>query len=288
MTTDEGARAALADVRSIHAWASDSVLVLDGLDPFLRVYGRGGVLKSALVPQGEGPGELVRPSMMALFDRQFWILNRNGIGIFDATTLQEIGRTAALVGMVAMYEGCAGRPTVLFSGTVPDAPNERAHGVAVHDGHEWIERTDLRRSTLTPTWPDFRVVRLTDTTFVYFDWEQSMLRAINCDGRTVGGAVVEYPKEWRTTPRPHGLSTVGPWVVLFYSDRPARTQDTTWVTLWRPDTGETTATATRRMAGDWRLLGAGGGSVWVLDNRSVPTVFGTPERRFLRWLGLGP
>lgn len=246
----------------------------------------GGGLKAALAPQGEGPGELARPSLIARIGHQFWILNRNGIGIWDAATLLEVGRTAALVGTVAMYEGCGGRPTVLFPGTGPSSPTERTHGVAVHDGQEWIERTELRRSTFTPTWPDFRVARFTDTIFVYFDWEQSMLRAFDCDGRVVKSAVVGYPKEWRTTPRPHGLSAVGPWVVLFYSDRPTRTHDTTWVMAWRPDDGEGVATEARPMEGDWSLLGSGAGSVWVLDNRLVPTVFGTPERRFLRWLGV--
>ena len=77
----EGAGTPLAEVQSVIAFAPDSILVLDSAEPFLRLYGTGGVVRLEAGNRGGGPGEFVRPGFLRAFGDTLWAMDW-GTGLF--------------------------------------------------------------------------------------------------------------------------------------------------------------------------------------------------------------
>lgn len=100
----------------------EDVLILDESPPWIRVFKRDGEFLEALVSDGEGPGEAVRPSSLTTASGDGFVLtDRLGISRFNREgRLLAFTRRTAYAAMGAV-EACSGRLFVVTRATLPEA-----------------------------------------------------------------------------------------------------------------------------------------------------------------------
>jgi hypothetical protein len=273
----------LAEPRAVLAGSGDRTIVLDAVPPFLRVYDHAGALVGAAALKGSGPGELSRPGFGAVRGDTLWIADF-GTGRAVFWTLDgpdELGREDLPTGVVAFVTGCGDRLLAVYRGRTETVSR---YGILALESEGWGDRSGLSGGTgeFTPTWPDFRAVA-TDNGIYLYDWFNSRIQSLACDGSVRAEVDVAYPPEWKLSPKPSGMALVREHVVLFFTDRPDRSDDHTRIAVWTPGAE---GVAQRTVPGDWRLHGTHGQRVWLVDNRRIPTVLGVPVDEFLQWLKL--
>lgn len=281
----------LSDVRSISIAESGRVFVLDAYDPFIRVYDSEGTLLGATAEDGDGPGELRRPWTAVLSGEDYLVKDAPNIVGFSVPGLDEVDRFSTTPSSVALLRACGDRlisvyegrdPKLVEEGSGSSGDEQKLYGLRSWEGEAWVDISGLApmASPFTPTYPDFRGATLGDTVVVY-DWAESELALISCTGPEAGRVSVPYPEDWTITPKPTGIATVDGEVVLFYSDRPNRTENVTFVARWNP---AEEAIQRWSLSGDWRLHGLQDGKLWIVDATLEPIIYGVPSGGFWRWL----
>lgn len=283
----------LADPASVHPLGADSVLVIDAVDPFIRLYGENGVIRAEFVKQGSGPGEMTRPSAGVISGDTLFVVDRaqGTLLRLSMTSFEEIGRGAVPPSFAAMFGQCDGSGLNAVAQLVrpqrtpeQDAGQVQNYTIARLQGGTWqLTKGDWPDFDFVPSPNRFGVAAKDGRVAIHNNFH-SRIEFVSCEsGEILESVSIPYPEEWRIPPHPQGLVWAGDEVIAFFSGATRALQDTTYVALWQPGAPEVVV---RRVNGRVSIHATTDSAVWLVDNNVAPIPFAVPMVEFRRYLGL--
>lgn len=280
----------ISEAVGVHPLGSDSVTIIDAVDPFIRIYGEEGEIKSEYGSRGEGPAELGTPSPGAVIGDTLVLFDRalGRIVHLRLTPYGELGRFDIPSGLATLFHGCGGLSAVIQLVRPERTPSQEAGDVqnytlAFYRSGEWkLASGEWPAVDFVPS-PNGFVAAARDGQVAIYNYFHSKIEVIGCRSGVIEHEVpVPYPDSWRIPPRPLGIGWVDDRVVALYTGAPRVLRDSTYFVMWRPEEAHASVHA---VPGRLQLHAVTPDAAWFVDNNVVPVPFRVSLRAFRDLLG---